>query len=1172
MSTKIITLPERFSTGEPTVQLVATPGLYGKTLRERTSLHNVKTASESPALDFIRSIEPQPGKTIVLVVGLGDHETYGPNRNGDGFPSEPVPGKINADDVLTKHYQSYDNAHVFEHHVNNDPSKAIGKVIKAFWNPHMRRVEVLESFDHDKAPHMLEKIMAGEHPAKSMGCAPAGELVLTAAGPRPIENIQVGDLVVSHTGQLRRVTELHRRPYAGMLYTVRTGEVTSTMTADHPYGVHLQDAAQEIGVVQLEDPHVRWVPAKHLQPGMRVLLQGDLTAFAEISEIYSTAFSGTVYNFEVEVDNSYVIGTHAVHNCKIPYDVCFPAGTLIHTDDGNYPIEDVEPGMRVYTHQGRLRTVNATHIREHVGMQVTLDVRGMPGITATDEHPFWVIREEDLRTCQGSANGKRLRHSYREGEDTCFRCGKRSAELLELAAWVAAKDVRPGDYLLTFGGDRAENREAVADEDLAFARFLGYYLGDGCLVTQRRGAARDGEAYVTGVSITVGSDYPEHLEELQRVIGRLSLANPAGVYPSGGGKRAVQVVINNRPFAEKVRLLSGQYSRGKLVPDVVYQWSREQQLNLLAGYIDTDGCADAKGIRVASVNRGLLLDMQRLCHALGVAATVTLHGNSDAGYSRRPTPTWILGIPAGAAAVLKAYSLKARNCAEPHAPSPTACRLGRYYAYAVQQVTHAPYSGRVYNLAVEEDESYVAEGLIVHNCTICGNRAATRREYCDHLKYEMGKIYPDGTQSAALNPKPKFFDSSWVIRPADRTGLMLKKVAREAAYEIRTASYDLGEMAENLRAKAAALGKAAVMEKIISGGNVEASSTGTDKGTVTLIKKYNETSASDDAANMPAPSKAMKVIIEYSPEDAVGTTDAMGMPMGLKDLLKYFMVRMGAGEPDSVTEDCACKHAGVVAELFANYPRFYDDVMKTAGLVNLRVNPELAQKLAAATPGTFQHENQTVHDTPLNTAHPHFGSGQAALRPNTDRLSYTDQYGRTYYTNLGAARRTTESLQNQAMGRKAAVGAGMVGLGALLGGAGMSAISGQGRFARKALGALGVGAGLATAGAGLHNIVRRTRLSDLRSPMIMTNEGEVIPAYTEMKAASDQTWRPEMLHVALRHRDGTCADLPARRKLAFEQAVRAAEVHDELSPILGPTLSLEKIAMLLEQSIYATLR
>ena len=170
MSNKIITLDSRFATGEPTVQLIATPGRDGRMLRERTSLHMSKTASQSPAMDYIRNVEPQPGKSIVLIIGLGDHETYGPNRNADGFPSEPVPGKITGDQVLTKHYKSYENANVFEHHVDHDPAKAIGKVLKAFWNHIMRRVEVLEDFDHEKAPHLLQRVGDGEFPSKSMGC------------------------------------------------------------------------------------------------------------------------------------------------------------------------------------------------------------------------------------------------------------------------------------------------------------------------------------------------------------------------------------------------------------------------------------------------------------------------------------------------------------------------------------------------------------------------------------------------------------------------------------------------------------------------------------------------------------------------------------------------------------------------------------------------------------------------------------------------------------------------------------------------------------------------------------------------------------------------------------------------------------------------------------------
>jgi hypothetical protein len=93
-------------------------------------------------------------------------------------------------------------------------------------------------------------------------------------------------------------------------------------------------------------------------------------------------------------------------------------------------------------------------------------------------------------------------------------------------------------------------------------------------------------------------------------------------------------------------------------------------------------------------------------------------------------------------------------------------------------------------------------------------------------------------------------------------------------------------------------------------------------------------------------------------------------------------------------------------------------------------------------------------------------------------------------------------------------------------------------------------------------------MGDLRSPMVMTNEGQIIPAATEMKMGA---WHPEMIYTALRHRDGAaaCASIPSHRKLSFLKAARTAEVYDELSPVLGPTLDPEKVALLLEQSISA---
>jgi hypothetical protein len=65
-------------------------------------------------------------------------------------------------------------------------------------------------------------------------------------------------------------------------------------------------------------------------------------------------------------------------------------------------------------------------------------------------------------------------------------------------------------------------------------------------------------------------------------------------------------------------------------------------------------------------------------------------------------------------------------------------------------------------------------------CSICGNIAKTRQEYCKHLMFEMGKLYPDGRRVAAINEDSiTWFDCSWVVRPADPTSSVLTKVAEE---------------------------------------------------------------------------------------------------------------------------------------------------------------------------------------------------------------------------------------------------------------------------------------------------------------------------------------------------------------------------------------------------------
>jgi len=62
-------------------------------------------------------------------------------------------------------------------------------------------------------------------------------------------------------------------------------------------------------------------------------------------------------------------------------------------------------------------------------------------------------------------------------------------------------------------------------------------------------------------------------------------------------------------------------------------------------------------------------------------------------------------------------------------------------------------------------------------CSICFNIAKNRGQYCEHLKFMLNKIMPDGRKVFSYNWFPKFFDISKVRVPADRSAWSLKKVA-----------------------------------------------------------------------------------------------------------------------------------------------------------------------------------------------------------------------------------------------------------------------------------------------------------------------------------------------------------------------------------------------------------
>jgi hypothetical protein len=311
---KIIRLDDRFNTGEPTVQPVVLWGLRGKPCFESLS----KEASASPALEYIKHVGPTPGRTVVLILGLGSYEFYGLNRNGDGFNEQPYkPGQSNGpgrdawvmeDECVQHHYHTYEQGHVFRHHQNRDPKKRIGEVLKAFWNPLMHRVEVLEDLDNAKAPDLAQQIADGEYPAKSMGCRIRFDVCTFCGNMAPTrkhycdhlkfemcrlrDNIRIGALNPSprffdsswvlrpadRTGyMLKKVAEEAARPY----------ELWSSSDLGD-YVDHLQEKASAANKLSMIDKVVRGYPA--------AMVQGDLPEAGLIEKYRQTTLPTVVQN------------------------------------------------------------------------------------------------------------------------------------------------------------------------------------------------------------------------------------------------------------------------------------------------------------------------------------------------------------------------------------------------------------------------------------------------------------------------------------------------------------------------------------------------------------------------------------------------------------------------------------------------------------------------------------------------------------------------------------------------------------------------------------------------------------------------------------------------------------------------------------------------------------
>ncbi len=150
-------------------------------------------------------------------------------------------------------------------------------------------------------------------------CLPATEKVWTKTGLKPISEIAVGELVLSHQLQWKPVLELSKRQVNENLVKITTSCGSLTATKEHPVEILAYDQRGE-GLCYT------WKPIGELAVGYKITVhipensaeKNMQTYLEKIVSIEYIPFSGEVFNLRVADDNSYVTEFATVHNCEKP--------------------------------------------------------------------------------------------------------------------------------------------------------------------------------------------------------------------------------------------------------------------------------------------------------------------------------------------------------------------------------------------------------------------------------------------------------------------------------------------------------------------------------------------------------------------------------------------------------------------------------------------------------------------------------------------------------------------------------------------------------------------------------------------------------------------------------------------------------------------------------------
>jgi hypothetical protein len=423
--------------------------------------------------------------------------------------------------------------------------------------------------------------------------------------------------------------------------------------------------------------------------------------------------------------------------------LCFAEGTLVRSEQGLIPIENINIGDRVLSADGYYYKVLQTFKTPFIGKlkAVTTTTTTNPILT-TNDHPFLMLKSDHIvkNGCGPNSNCKEYikrgdgqtltkdirqlpsgnwyarvkvknhkRHTlgvFKTKEDGIAAIEEyksihsKPAHRLE---WSEAKHINKTSWLVAkwnrsvidlekitipqrfrkntkLGSERIGSDEFIVDEE--FLWIIGLYIAEGS--NNKRSIL-----------------FSLHQDEIEYQNKVVSFFKKYGFNPKlrSGKTKGVVVDVSSTSLAKWFPYLCGKLCNNKHIPEQFMSLPNNKLSAIILGIWDGDGTKREN--EIIQTSEILCLQIAEILHRLGelplitkINQTVTINGNKRK----------------------QAYRINWKGSTTTHIN-----RKGRWQFYEqqltkVKNVDEVDYDGYIYNLEVEGDHTYVVQNILVHNC------------------------------------------------------------------------------------------------------------------------------------------------------------------------------------------------------------------------------------------------------------------------------------------------------------------------------------------------------------------------------------------------------------------------------------------------------------------------